>query len=252
MNLCVNARDAMSDGGKLGLAATNVCLTEEHAHLNPLAKPGNYVVLSVSDSGHGIPADIRDRIFDPFFTTKEVGKGTGIGLSTVLGIVRNHGGFVTVYSEVGKGSIFKVYLPIVEAAVIEAVKTAQVAAEGNGELVLVVDDEGPVREAACQVLEKHKFRVLTAGSGGDALRLLLEHRSAIRLVLTDMMMPAIDGLHLIRTSRVLEPKVRFVAMSGLDEEARRSALSGLGVSEILFKPFDSCHLIQAVQRALAA
>jgi len=118
--------------------------------------------------------------------------------------------------------------------------------------VLVVDDEGPVRETARKVLEKHKFRVLTAESGEEALRLLFEHRGAIKLVLTDMMMPAIDGLHLIRTSRVLEPKVRFVAMSGLDEDARRSALSGLGVNEILFKPFGSNHLIQAVQRALAA
>jgi hypothetical protein len=252
MNLCVNARDSMPNGGKLGLVATNACLTEEHAHLNSLAKPGHYVVLSVSDTGHGIPADIRERIFDPFFTTKEVGKGTGIGLSTVLGIVRSHGGFVTVYSEVGKGSVFKVYLPVVEATVIDLVKAANVEADGNGELVLVVDDEGPVRETARKVLEKHKFRVLTAESGEEALRLLFEHRGAIKLVLTDMMMPAIDGLHLIRTSRVLEPKVRFVAMSGLDEDARRSALSGLGVNEILFKPFGSNHLIQAVQRALAA
>lgn len=251
INLCVNARDAMPGGGKLSLRAENIRLTEENSGVHPLARPGAYVVLTVADTGHGIPRDIVDRIFDPFFTTKPLGQGTGLGLSTVMGIVKSHGGFLTVASEPGEGTEFRVYLPAIDAP--EPVRGPVIASApgGHDELILLVDDEASIREATREVLERNRYRVVAAGNGEEGLQRFLEHREAVQLILTDMMMPVMGGLDLVRSIRILEPNVKIVATSGLDTPDWRSELAALGVREILPKPFEPAELLQTLQRALA-
>jgi len=238
-------------GGKLTLAAVNVDVSAEEARPHLQAKPGPHVMLSVTDTGHGIPREIIDRIFDPFFTTKGVGKGTGLGLSTVIGIVKNHGGFVTVYSEPGRGTVFRVYLPATAGAEASgATPSVGLLPVGRGELILVVDDEAAIREATRRILEKHNYRVLTTGNGEEAIRMFVEHRGAVRLVLTDMMMPGMGGLALIRSLRVLEPDIKVVASSGLDQDDKRAEFIALGVTEVLAKPYTPALLLKALDRAL--
>ena len=252
MNLCVNARDAMPDGGKLTLTVKNVQLTGSEVQGHSRAAAGPHVLVTVTDTGHGIPAEIMDRIFDPFFTTKEIGKGTGLGLSTVVGIVKNHGGFVTAYSEAGHGTVFKVYLPAVTgSAPVFAKETAPPFQTAGNELILIVDDEALIREATQAVLEKHGYRVVTAGTGEEAIQMFIRHRVAIRLVLTDVMMPGMGGLALIRSLRVLEPGIRVVASSGMDQEEKQAELAALGIREILAKPYTQVQLLKTLERALA-
>lgn len=251
MNLCVNARDAMPNGGRLLLTAANTRLTEEHADLNPLAKPGRYVEISVADNGIGIPKEVVGRIFDPFFTTKDAGKGTGLGLSTSTAIIKNHGGFITVYSEPEKGSQFRVYLPVTDQLKTEPVRSTPNAPYGRGELVLLVDDEASIRESVRQMLEAFGYRVITAANGAEALKLFVQHRDTVRLVLTDMMMPVLNGEHMIRSLQIIEPKVRVVAMSGLDSAYFHGGHDALGVRELVPKPCNAAQLLQAIERALA-
>jgi PAS domain S-box-containing protein len=251
LNLCVNARDAMSGGGKLTLEAANVELGDARVRTNPQAKPGPHVVISVSDTGHGIPPTIIHRIFDPFFTTKGVGKGTGLGLSTVMGIVKSHGGFLTVYSEPGRGTVFKVYLPAqVEAVVPQAGKSSAPASTGHNELILVVDDEDMICEMMNRTFLKHGYRVLIAHNGGEALQLFIQHHGAVQLVVTDVMMPVMGGVELIQSLRVLDPHVRVIASSGLDQDARRAELRAMGVTDLLNKPFGAPELLKMVERVL--
>jgi two-component system, cell cycle sensor histidine kinase and response regulator CckA len=251
MNLCVNARDAMPKGGRLSLAAENATLTAEQAKSNPQAKPGRYVKVTVADTGEGIPRENLDRIFEPFFTTKAEGQGTGLGLSTVQGIVKNHGGFLTVQSKPSNGSRIEVYLPVADEPQTASAEASATEPFGHGELLLLVDDEAPVREALQHVLESHKYRVLSADDGVQALRTFIQHRE-VQLVLTDLMMPTLDGLQLIRLLRILEPKIKVVAMSGLDSEFSREELEALGVREVVSKPFDGTKLLQSVRRELTA
>ncbi|HVW22160.1 MAG TPA: response regulator [Opitutaceae bacterium] len=253
LNLCVNARDAMPSGGRLTLEADNCVLTEAEARADPLAKPGPYLRIIVADTGHGIPPDIIKRIFDPFFTTKGVGKGTGLGLSTVMGIVKNHGGFVHVYSEPGRGASFRIYLPAEPSSTAASPPPAELpAARGTGELILVVDDESGIREMARHILESHGYRVVTAANGEEAVNCYLEHREQIRLILTDMMMPVMDGPSLIRALRILDTHLRVAPMSGLEHAQRDAELAGMGLEEILIKPFDARSLLERVRRRLAS
>jgi two-component system cell cycle sensor histidine kinase/response regulator CckA len=253
MNLCVNARDAMPDGGTLTLEGFNLTLAAgEEASLNAAARPGPYVLLQVADTGTGIPPEIVNRIFDPFFTTKGVGKGTGLGLSTVVGIIKNHGGFVKVVSEPGRGSLFQVYLPAAEGH--DAPRRRDSASPlpgGRGEEILIVDDEGAIREATGSFLVGHGYRVHLAGSGEEAMKVFLEHQGSLRVVLTDIMMPGMDGLALIRALRVLDPSIAIIASSGLDQSQNAAEFSALGVGEILAKPFAPAQLLNAVRACLA-
>lgn len=251
LNLCVNARDAMPDGGQLSLAAQNAVIDGSDLAANPHARPGKFVLLTLSDTGHGIPPKILDRIFEPFFTTKDVGKGTGLGLSTVLGIVKSHGGFVNVYSEPGRGSVFKVYLPADPNVAATSAPAEGERPRGNRELILVVDDEATIRETMQNVLEGHGYRVLAAAGGREATSLFVEYSSEIRLLFTDLMMPEMNGVALIRAVRAIEPKLRVIATSGLQEPERNEELVTLGVTEILPKPCSLGELLQAVRRALA-
>ncbi|MCX6953690.1 MAG: response regulator [Verrucomicrobia bacterium] len=250
LNLCVNARDAMRQGGTLRVAAQNVTLGAGDTGLHPAAKPGAHVRIEVSDTGEGIPPANLARIFEPFFTTKAVGKGTGLGLSTVLGIVKSHGGFVTVDSEPGRGTMFMVYLPADAGAV--AVEPAGRASlkRGAQELILVVDDEVAIRHALRVSLEASNYRVILATDGRQAASLYLEHRESVRLVLTDIMMPGMSGVALIRALRALSPELRVVAMSGLHDQARHDELVELRVQQIVAKPYSQTEILDAVHGAL--
>jgi len=253
MNLCVNARDAMPSGGTLTLGAQNVVLGADASTLDPNAKEGRYVQISVADSGHGIGPEILTRIFDPFYTTKELGSGSGLGLSIVLAIMKKHGGFVRVETEVGKGSVFRVFIPAAdEQAVAPAPTSAAALPKGNGELILVVDDETAICSLLRRTLERESYRVVTANDGREGLELFLSHRAEVRLVITDLMMPVMDGTELIRSLRALEPNLGIIAASGLDLDANRAQLAALGVEEVLAKPLTTRALLDAIHRLLSS
>ncbi len=249
MNLCVNARDAMPLGGILTIAASNQWLNETDIRTNLEAKVGPYCVLSVVDTGTGIATEILDRIFEPFFTTKELGSGTGLGLSTVVGIIKSHRGSITVSSQLSKGTEFKVFLPAVmirEAAPIEHPELHR----GNGDLILVVDDEAPVRESTRITLEDYNYEVLTACNGVDAIEVYLQHQHRIQLVLIDLMMPLMDGPSTIRTLQRINPDVEVVAMSGLSSKGMIADAESTGVQRFLAKPFMVKELLSTLQKAL--
>jgi PAS domain S-box-containing protein len=236
INLCVNARDAMPEGGQLTLAAANVVLDESCGTLSPEAKPGPHIHIRVTDTGVGIPAEHARKIFDPFFTTKPVGKGTGLGLPTVLGLVKQHGGFVLFTSRVGHGTCFEVYLPA--APGVQASTAAEELTElprGDGVGVLLVDDEAAIRSVATTILEERGYRVRTAAEGAAALRVLAQHRSEIAVVVTDMLMPGMDGTALLRELHRIDPSLRVVGMTGVGEAP--GATDSPAVSALIMKPF---------------
>lgn len=250
LNLCVNARDAMPNGGRLSITAQNARVEagDQATHLKP--RPGPHVLLSVSDTGIGIPQHVLDRMFEPFFTTKEMGKGTGLGLSTVLGVVKSHGGFITVYSEVNRGSVFKIYLPADLTSVEGALRERPRSPKGDQQLILIVDDDASIRTSLRRTLEEHNYRVLSAADGREALSVFKEQPQAVKLLLTDLMMPGMNGIALIREVRRLAPHVRVIAASGLHDSDRGEELAALGVTEILAKPCESGEILEAVERGL--
>jgi PAS domain S-box-containing protein len=253
LNLSVNARDAMPDGGSLALSAMNVTLDEAFAVGNIDAKPGPYVMLQVQDTGSGIPRDTLDRIFEPFFTTKDVSKGTGLGLSTSLAIVKSHGGFIRVESAPGAGSTFSVYLPAQAAARAETVRATNTELpRGRGELVLVVDDEAPVRMVTKRMLEAFGYRVVLASDGSQAVAIHADRKDEIAAVITDMMMPVMDGPATIRALRSTQPDVRIIAASGLhgrgtDPHEGPSA----SVRYFLPKPYTAATLLTVLRQVLS-
>jgi PAS domain S-box-containing protein len=252
LNLCVNARDAMPDGGRLSISVENAVLDEHYSAMNLQAKPGNYVKINVSDSGTGIPPEIIEKIFEPFFTTKEVGKGTGLGLSTVIAIVRSHGGFVNVYSEPGKGTTFTVYLPAMDAAS-QAVGGQHVEVSlprGNGELILLVDDEPSLSVIASQTLQAFGYRVLTATDGADALGAYVAHKGEIAVVLTDMMMPIMDGPAMIYALRRINPEVKIIATSGVNSNCGMTKLADMRIQYFLTKPYTAETLLKTLRAIL--
>ncbi|RDH47357.1 hybrid sensor histidine kinase/response regulator [Fischerella thermalis] len=245
MNLCVNARDAMPNGGTLTICAENFLVDENYARMHLDAQVGAYVAITVADTGVGIAPEIIDRIFEPFYTTKEFGKGTGLGLSTVLGIVKSHGGFVSVYSEVGKGSQFKVFLPAQQTP--ESLEEPEKELPtGNGELILVVDDEDSIRDITKTSLETHNYKAITASDGIEAIALYAEHRDEISVVLTDMLMPSMDGLTTIRTLKKINPNVKIIAVSGLASTEKVNAAADIGVKAFLSKPYTAKQLLQTI------
>jgi len=252
LNLCVNARDAMPDGGHLTLEIENCVLDEHYAAMNTQARPGRYVQIRVTDSGTGMSPSIVDKIFEPFFTTKEVGKGTGLGLSTVMAVLKSHEGIVNVYSEPGKGTTFKVYLPAVDT-VAEGQKrmTQRVSVpRGKGETILVVDDEASILTITRQTLQAFGYRVLTASDGAEAVAIYAKNEAEIALVLTDIMMPVMDGASAIRALVRINPRVKIIAASGLDANGPTRNASDPKVRHFLNKPYTAGLLLKTLRETL--
>ncbi|MCE0499757.1 MAG: response regulator [Methylacidiphilales bacterium] len=216
------------------------------------AKPGRYVKISVTDSGTGIPPGLLDKIFDPFFTTKDLNKGTGLGLSTVMGIVKSHEGIINVYSEPGKGTTFKVYLPAMELSAEALKKLTQPISppRGNGEMILVVDDEASILTITSQTLQAFGYRVLTATDGADALAVFMEHKNEIAVVLTDMMMPLMGGADTIHALRRINPTIKIIAASGLNAKGGAAKVSETGIKHFLAKPYTAGTLLRVMRTIL--
>ena len=251
LNLCVNARDAMPDGGVLALHAQAVEIDEAYARAVPDARAGRYVSWRVSDTGCGIAPAVLDRIFDPFFTTKSPDRGTGLGLSTVLGIVKSHGGFVQVYSQPGRGATFSVYLPAATSTDAAAAPEEVSVFRGRGETVLFVDDEAAVREVGRSVLRRLNVEPLIAIDGADGLVQAAQHKNVLRAVITDLHMPHMDGLAFVRALRRVLPDVPVVLASGRLDDSLVDAFKALGVTHRLDKPFTEAQLSQQLQAALS-
>lgn len=253
LNLCVNARDAMPEGGTLTLAAEVVMLDEAYCAMRQGITPGRFIRFDVTDTGCGIPEAVLERIFDPFFTTKEPGRGTGLGLATVQGIVQSHGGFVTVNSEVGKGSTFQVYLPAGTASAPEGpVPAAEAAPRGHGELILVVDDELSLLHVTRRILESAGYRVKAVSSSTDALSAYAEGRNEIAAVITDLMMPVMDGLALARALVKMNPDVKILAASGLTAPGTAARIAEAGIRQLVTKPFTAERLLTGLHHLLRA
>ena len=252
LNLCVNARDAMPNGGTLTVNVENATLDEQYAAMNIQAKIGRYMKISVTDSGGGIPSDLLDKIFEPFFTTKELNKGTGLGLSTVMAIVKSHNGMVNVYSEIGKGTTFRVYLPAMELSTDARLEPAILIdlPRGGGETVLVVDDEASILTITSQTLQAFGYKVLTATDGAEAIAVYLEHRNEVAVVLSDMAMPIMDGAAVIRTLTKINPKIRIIAASGLSSTGGVAKSSGMTIKHFLTKPYTAEILLKTVRAIL--
>lgn len=251
MNLGINARDAMPDGGTLTIEAASTLLDDTVNHYHPDAQSGPYVVLKVSDTGSGMTSEVLDRIFDPFFTTKELGKGTGLGLATVQGIVKSHGGFINVYSELGHGSKFSIYLPPApKVDSTENVLVEPATESGFGQTVLLVDDEVFIVQMTAAVLEAAGYRVITARDGAAAISMFSRHYDEISVVLLDMMMPGLDGLQTIDQLRRIDPDVIVIACSGLRTSQRETEILERGAKVFLPKPYSEADLLRTLSQVL--
>jgi len=241
-------------GGKLKLRASNVELDESFTSMLPGATRGPNVLLEVEDSGEGIAPEIIERIFDPFFTTKGIGKGTGLGLSTVIGIVKSHGGHVGVKSEVGAGTTFQVYLPasVGDSSAGHVGQSSDGSPLGHGECILVVDDEEHVRRSVRFALEVHGYAVLEGFDGTDALAIFAQHAGQIALVITDLMMPYMDGVALVHALRRIKPNVPIIACTGLGRKRQLAELERMNIQAMLTKPFGNDVLLKSVHAALTA
>ena len=244
MNLSLNASDAMPDGGTLSISLTNEMVDDGYHRMNSEIAPGRYILVEVEDTGHGMSNETIERIFDPFFTTKEIGKGTGLGLSTVLNIVEGHGGILSVESSVGRGTKFSIFFPAIALQEPSTVSDeGQTSSDGEGRLILIVDDEADVREIIRAALEKAGYRTLEAPDGADGLGTFADHKDEIAAVITDASMPLLDGVVLSRAIRKIAPETKIIAMSGLLSSSQISQLEAVGVDAFLTKPFTAKKLL---------
>ncbi len=252
LNLCVNARDAMPNGGTLSVEMENRELDEHYAAMNLQAKAGSYLKISVTDSGIGIPPELVDKIFEPFFTTKDLNKGTGLGLSTVMAIVKSHEGVINVYSELGSGTTFTVDLPALTGS--DPQWTEPLGQDrlprGKGETVLIADDEASIISITGQTLQAFGYRVLTAIDGAEAVAVYAQHQEEIAVVLSDMAMPVMDGPATIHAIMRINPKVKIIAASGLNVDGRVTRAAGVGVKHFLTKPYTAGTLLKMIRTVL--
>jgi two-component system cell cycle sensor histidine kinase/response regulator CckA len=257
LNICVNARDAMPDGGQLRIKAENVYIDDNFVRINIEAKVGSYVLIEVNDTGMGIAPDIIDKIFEPFFTTKEIGKGTGLGLSALRGIIKSHGGFVIVTSIVGKGTSFKLYLPAKKPVKSDSVIVPETEPEqindkfrGNGELILVADDEISLLEMLKTTLGTFGYDVLTAENGVEAIEIYKENKNKVKVVVTDVSMPVMDGLMATKELQRIDPLVKVILTSGLT--TNNYATEVLSNNNYLFlqKPYTTSDLLMKINDIL--
>ncbi len=251
MNLCINARDAMPDGGTIRIESAAAELNQNSYQINPDAVPGQYVLVKVSDTGCGMTADILERIFDPFFTTKEVGKGTGLGLATVRGIVKSYDGFINVYSEPDRGTMFSIYLPAIQAAEVASEEEPKIGEDvSRGQSILLVDDESYILQMTTAVLEANGYRVLTAPDGVNAISQFRKHQHEIAIVLLDMMMPGLDGMQTLEELRKINSEVMVIACSGLRTIQRESEVLARGAKAFLPKPYSEAQLLKTLTEVL--
>jgi PAS domain S-box-containing protein len=252
LNLCVNARDAMLCGGRIVLSARNADLDAHYAAMHGSAIAGRHVVLRVADNGAGMTREVIDKIFEPFFTTKDLGKGTGLGLSTTLRIVQGHGGFVDVFSEPGNGTAIEIFLPAnadqTEAANLEW--KDEMLPRGDGETILIVDDETAILDITRQTLESFGYKVITAEDGAEAIALYAMHRSEIAVVLTDMMMPVMDGAALIAALRRINPGVQIIITSGNNANVNAAKAANANVHHFLAKPYTAEVMLSTLSNIL--
>ena len=253
VNLAVNARDAMPKGGTLTIETSNVELDEAYARLHPPTIPGRFAMLAVSDNGSGMDSKTQARIFEPFFTTKAVGKGTGLGLSIVYGVVKQSGGSIAVHSELGQGTMFKIYLPEAnEAPAINESRPADAAEYRGSETILLVEDAAPLGELSRTILQSHGYKVLSAEDGFEALRIAGQHRGPIQLLLTDVVMPGMSGSELADRLARLRPEMKVLYMSGYtDDTITRYGVLAPNLA-MLQKPFTQKALIHRVRTVLDA
>jgi two-component system, cell cycle sensor histidine kinase and response regulator CckA len=252
MNVVVNARDAMPGGGKLIIETANALVNQTYAGPNVDLKPGSYVVLSISDTGMGMDPEITTHLFEPFFTTKAPGKGTGLGLATAYGIVKQSGGAISIYSEPGRGTTVKIYLPSAEAKPPEAEEQAPAAALRGSETILVLEDEARVRKLVCEVLAGRGYHVLEAVRGEEAIRMAADHRGRIHLLLTDVVMPEMSGPQVLEQIRARHPTVKVLFMSGYTDEAMMHHGILDSGAPFLQKPFLPEALARKVREVLAS
>jgi PAS domain S-box-containing protein len=252
MNLSVNARDAMPNGGTLIITMENILLDKIFADSHVEAQPGPHVLISVKDTGIGMSREVQDKIFEPFFTTKEVGKGTGLGLSTVLAILQSHHGFVHVQSAPGMGSVFKIYLPanFSGVPVDESGINGLHLPRGNGQLILLVDDEEGIRNIAKKTLEFYGYRVLTASNGAEAISLYAQNREKTAVVITDMVMPVMDGPSTILALQSINPQIKVIGSSGLASQGGVNKAVGAGIKHFISKPYTADALLQTLDKVL--
>ncbi len=252
MNLCVNARDAMPQGGTLTIETENVFIGRAYCLEHPWATEGRYVLLSVTDTGVGMDELTRAQAFEPFFTTKGLGEGTGLGLATVYGIVKQHNGLIHVYSEPDKGTSFKVYIPIVERHAEDVGTKVETRAAGGSETILVAEDEEGVRKVVCRILESAGYAVLEAAHGEEALRLFEAHADTIDMVLLDVIMPKVGGREVMDRIQAKNPEVRFLFSSGYSENAIHTNFVAKDGLRFIMKPYSKSSLLHAVRETLDA
>ncbi|RLA86666.1 MAG: hypothetical protein DRG58_11810 [Deltaproteobacteria bacterium] len=253
LNLAINARDAMPEGGKLTISTKNVTLDDQSGPNGLRAKPGDYALLSVSDTGFGMSPEVRERIFEPFYTTKELGKGTGLGLAMVYGVVQSHAGYITCDSEPGQGTTFRIYLPALAQAqeVVESRKEQILTIPWQGtETILLVDDEEILRDLGRRMLERFGYRVITAGSGEEALEIFKERSSDIDLVLLDLSMPGIGGIKCLKELIRLQPQARVLVSSGYADTAVNKQVLQAGARGVIHKPYRLKHLHETLREIL--
>jgi two-component system, cell cycle sensor histidine kinase and response regulator CckA len=246
MNLCVNARDAMPQGGKLRLGVSNCCLQADALSRHPEAQLGNYVMLTIADTGEGMSPEVLDRIFEPFYTTKDISKGTGLGLSTVFGIIKSHGGLIDVQSTIGAGTCFTIYLPAALSPESDSREAHTMLPDGAQEWILLVDDETSILEVTKLSLEAYDYQVMTATNGVEALQTYRKYHAQINVILIDLMMPELDGIETIRVLRAIDSQVKIIATSGLVREETME----LEINAFLLKPYTIEQLLRMLHKLL--
>jgi len=251
MNLAVNARDAMPSGGRLRIETSNADLDDSYTVSHPIVRSGRYILLAVTDTGTGMDAETQAHIFEPFFTTKEKGKGTGLGLATVYGVVKQSGGFIWVYSELGKGTTFKIYLPRVDQPAEAGAPKVVAEAPRGTETILLAEDENDVREVAREFLESGGYTVIEAGNGAKALQLAGTHQGKIDLLITDMVMPGMTGPELAGRLQKDNTHLGVIYMSGYSEQAAVEAVRSQDFTRLLTKPFSRAALLRMVREVLS-
>jgi signal transduction histidine kinase/ActR/RegA family two-component response regulator len=254
LNLCLNARDAMPMGGEIIIKTQSMCLTQEYADLYDGMKPGHYVEISVTDTGFGMPPEVRDRIFEPFFTTKPVGKGTGLGLAMVYGIVQQHEGAIHVYSEVGRGTTFKIYIPACQTPSDQHKETAPASPQKcrGSEIILLAEDDPMVRDIGRQVLQRNGYTVIAAVDGEDAVAKFAAHKNDIGAVMLDVVMPRLNGHDVYQRIKELRPDIPVLFCSGYDPDSSQSNFIVREHLRLVEKPYDPAVLLRTLREVLDA